>query len=193
VIGLDLVPERLRRARDRGIDTIDLSAFANDEDVVDAVRAKTSGRGPDAVIDAVGMEAHGSPVAKFAHDMTSLLPRGVNQKVMRKAGVDRLAALHLAVDLVRRGGTISIVGVYGGMTDPMPMLKLFDKQIQVRMGQANVHRWVDEIMPLLDDHDRLGVDAFATHRLPLGDAPIAYEKFQKKQDGMIKVVFDPTR
>ena len=68
---------------------------------------------------------------------------------MKKAGVDRLAALHMAIDLVRRGGTISLIGVYGGMTDPMPMMTLFDKQITIRMGQANVRRWVDDILPLL--------------------------------------------
>jgi threonine dehydrogenase-like Zn-dependent dehydrogenase len=192
VIGVDRVPERLRRVRGRGVDVLDLNDFASDEDLLEAVRTKTSGRGPDTVIDAVGMEAHGSPMAKLAHGMTALLPNRINEKVMRKAGVDRLAALQLAVDLVRRGGTISIIGVYGGMTDPLPMLKLFDKQVQLRMGQANVHRWVDEIMPLLDDADRLGVESFASHRLPLADAPIAYEKFQKKEDGMIKVVFDPT-
>jgi threonine dehydrogenase-like Zn-dependent dehydrogenase len=193
VIGVDLVAERLRRVSSRGIDVLDLTAFETEDDLVDAIRARTSGRGPDAVIDAVGMEAHGSPVAKFAHDMTAFLPNRVNEKVMRKAGVDRLAALQLAVELVRRGGTISIVGVYGGMTDPLPMLKLFDKQIQLRMGQANVRRWVDEIMPLLGDTDRLGVDNFASHHLALDDARIAYEKFQKKEDNIVKVLFDPWR
>jgi threonine dehydrogenase-like Zn-dependent dehydrogenase len=110
---------------------------------------------------------------------------------MVKAGTDRLAALHLAIELVRRGGTISVVGVYGGMTDPMPMMKLFDKQVQLRMGQANVRRWTDELLGMLSDDDPLGVDAFATHRLPLADAPSAYASFQKKQDGMVKVLFNP--
>ncbi len=81
---------------------------------------------------------------------------------MKRAGIDRLAALHLAIELVRRGGTISIIGVYGGMTDPLPMMTLFDKQIQLRMGQANVRRWIDDILPLLTDDDPLGVDDFAT-------------------------------
>jgi threonine dehydrogenase-like Zn-dependent dehydrogenase len=191
VIGIDLVPERMTRATARGIEVLDLLAFETQEDLVDAVRARTEGRGPDAVIDAVGMEAHGSPVAKLAHGLTALLPNALNERVMRKAGVDRLAALHLAIELVRRGGTISIIGVYGGMTDPMPMLKLFDKQIQLRMGQANVHRWVDEIMPWLDGTDRLGVENFATHHLPLDDAPVAYDMFQKKRDGAVKILFNP--
>ena len=110
---------------------------------------------------------------------------------MEKAGVDRLHAFHLAIDIVRRGGTISLVGVYGGTADPLNMLQIFDKQLTLKMGQANVRRWVDEIMPLLEDGDPLGVDDFATHHLPLDDAPAAYEMFQKKQDGAFKVVFRP--
>ncbi|MGD9701124.1 MAG: alcohol dehydrogenase catalytic domain-containing protein [Acidimicrobiia bacterium] len=189
VIGIDLVPERLQRTRARGVDTIDLNDFESDDDLIDAVRSKTAGRGPDAVIDAVGMEAHGSPGAKVAQQLTGLMPDALAAKLMKRAGVDRLAALHLAIDLVRRGGTVSIIGVYGGMTDPMPMMKMFDKQIQLRMGQANVKRWCDDILPLLTDDDPLGVDTFATHHLPLADAPSAYGTFQKKQDHAIKIVF----
>ena len=93
---------------------------------------------------------------------------------------------------MRRGGTISLIGVYGGMVDPMPMMDLFDKQIQLRMGQANVKRWVDDIMPLLEgDDDPLGVEDLATHHLPLDEAPHAYEMFQKKQDGAIKILLQP--
>ncbi|CAN5885641.1 zinc-dependent alcohol dehydrogenase [soil metagenome] len=188
VIGLDVVPERLERSRARGVDVID----ARDDDVLEAVVDKTDGRGPDAVIDAVGMEAHGSRGAKAAQRLKSLLPDAAVAQLMQRAGVDRLTALHLAIDLVRRGGTISIIGVYGGMADPMPMLTLFDKQIQVRMGQANVRRWVDDILPLLSgEDDPLGVDDFATHRLPLEEAGGAYSMFQKKEDGAIKVLFQP--
>jgi threonine dehydrogenase-like Zn-dependent dehydrogenase len=110
---------------------------------------------------------------------------------MQTAGVDSPSALHAAIEIVRRGGTISISGVYGGMVDPMPLMTLFDKQIQLRMGQANVRRWIDDIMPLLDDEDPLGVDDFATHRVPLAEAPEAYEVFQKKQDGAVKVLLEP--
>jgi S-(hydroxymethyl)glutathione dehydrogenase/alcohol dehydrogenase len=102
-----------------------------------------------------------------------------------------LAALYSAFEAVRRGGTVSLSGVYGGMTDPMPMMTLFDKQVQIRMGQANVKRWVPEILPLLTDDDPLGVDDFATHRLPLEAAPDAYATFQAKEDGMVKVVLKP--
>jgi threonine dehydrogenase-like Zn-dependent dehydrogenase len=188
VIGVDLVPERLERARARGVEALDLNG---EDDLVSHVRDLTDGRGPDAVIDAVGMEAHGSPVGKLAHQMASLLPDALAAKMIEKAGVDRLNAFHLAIELVRRGGTISLVGVYGGMADPLPMLTLFDKQLQLRMGQANVRRWVDDILPLLGDDDPLGVDGFATHHLPLAEAPGAYEMFQKKRDGAVKILLQP--
>jgi len=116
----------------------------------------------------------------------------VAEKMIEKAGVDRLSVPHDAIDTVRRGGTISLSGVYGGMVDPMPMMDLFDKQIQLRMGQANVRRWVDEILPLLQqESDPLGVEDLATHKLPLEQAPHAYEIFQKKQDGAIKILLQP--
>jgi threonine dehydrogenase-like Zn-dependent dehydrogenase len=188
VIGVDLVPERLERVRRFGVETIDLRSA---DDLGDAVRGLTDGRGTDAVIDAVGMEAHGAPVAGLAQRVTGWLPDAVAEKLMQTAGVDRLSALHVAIDVVRRGGTISVIGVYGGMADPMPMLTLFDKQISLRMGQANVRRWVDDIMPLLGDDDPLGVDGFATHRMPLSEGPKAYDMFQKKQDGATKVLLSP--
>jgi threonine dehydrogenase-like Zn-dependent dehydrogenase len=188
VIGVDLVPERLERLRKRGVEALDLEA---EEDIVATIRELTGGRGPDAVIDAVGMEAHGARVGKLAHDIAGFLPDALAAKLMKKGGVDRLSAFHLAIELVRRGGTISLIGVYGGMVDPLPMLTLFDKQVQLRMGQANVRRWVDDIMPLLSDDDPLGVDDFATHKLPLDRAPGAYEMFQKKQDGAVKVLLTP--
>jgi len=144
------------------------------------------------VIDAVGMEAHGAPLGRLAHQLAGLLPDPVSAKVTEKVGVDRLSVLHAAIDSVRRGGTISLSGVYGGMVDPMPMMDLFDKQIQLRMGQANVRRWINEIMPLLEDEaDPLGVEDLATHKLPLEQAPHAYEIFQKKQDGAIKILLQP--
>ncbi|MGZ4436672.1 MAG: zinc-dependent alcohol dehydrogenase [Nocardioidaceae bacterium] len=189
VIGVDPVPERLARARARGVETIDLNAV---DDVADAVRDLTAGRGADSVIDAVGMEAHGSPVGTALQRVTNMLPKAIAAPMMQKAGVDRMAAIHTALDAVRRGGTVSLIGVYGGAADPMPIVTMFDKQIQLRMGQANVKRWTDDIMPLLqDDSDPLGVESFVTHRMPLAEAPAAYEMFQKKTDGAVKVVFTP--
>ncbi len=189
VIAVDLVPDRLQRARVRGTEVVDLSEHS--DDLADVIREMTGGRGPDAVVDAVGMEAHGSPGAALLQKMVTALPDAIAAPLMTKAGVDRLAAVHSAIDIVRRGGTISLSGVYGGMADPMPMMTLFDKQIQLRMGQANVLRWVDHIMPLLTDEDLLGVDGFATHRLPLEQAPHAYDIFQRKAEGAIKVVLQP--
>lgn len=189
VIGVDLVPERLDRAAARGVETIDLRD--HEKDLGDAIRDLTGGRGADSVIDAVGMEAHGSPIAKVAHQAASLLPDALSRPFMKKAGVDRLSALYASIDAVRRGGTISLIGVYGGMADPLPMLTMFDKQVQVRMGQANVKRWVDDLMPLLTDGDPLGVESFASHKVPLAKAPRAYEAFQKKQDGAVKVLLTP--
>jgi threonine dehydrogenase-like Zn-dependent dehydrogenase len=189
VIGVDLVAERLARTSARGVEAVDCGEAG--EDLADTLRELTGGRGPDSVIDAVGMEAHGSPVGAMAQTAAGLLPRRAAAKVMETAGVDRLSALYTAIDTVRRGGTISISGVYGGTADPLPMLTLFDKQIQLRMGQANVRNWTDSILPLLDDEDTLGVEQFATHRVPLSEAPAAYEMFQKKQDGAIKVLLEP--
>ena len=189
VIAVDRVAERLKRAADRGIETMDLGDHGGD--LGDAIRDMTDGRGTDSVIDAVGMEAHGSPVAKIAQQVTGLLPDALAKPMMQKAGVDRLDAFYSAIDIVRRGGTISLIGVYGGMADPLPMLTLFDKQIQLRMGQANVKKWVDDILPLLTDADPLGVDDFATHTLPLAEAPHGYDIFQKKQDGAVKIILEP--
>jgi threonine dehydrogenase-like Zn-dependent dehydrogenase len=189
VIGIDLVPERLERARAHGVEVVDVEA---QDDIAATLRERTGGRGPDSVIDAVGMEAHGAPVGKLAQTLTGFLPDPIAQKLMETAGIDRLSVLHAAIEIVRRGGTISLSGVYGGAIDPMPMLQLFDKQVQLRMGQANVRRWIDDILPLLGgDDDPLGVDSFATHHLPLDEAPLAYEIFQKKQDNAFKILLKP--
>jgi len=189
VITAESVPERLDRVRAVGAETIDLDAI--DVEVGEQVRGMTQGRGADAVIDAVGMEAHGSPATSTVQKLVGLLPDALAEPLMSYVGIDRLAALSTAIDSVRRGGTISLSGVYGGTATPLPMLTLFDKQIQLRMGQANVKRWVPDILPLLTDEDPLGVDTFATHHLPLDDAPAAYRMFQEKKDGAVKVVFRP--
>jgi threonine dehydrogenase-like Zn-dependent dehydrogenase len=189
VIGLDLVPERLARAAAHGVQTIDVSANG---DAPDAVRQLTDGRGPDTVIDAVGMEAHGAPGAKMAQTLVGFMPDAAARRLMEHAGVDRLAALNAAIEMARRGGTISLSGVYGGTADPLNMLQIFDKQLTVKVGQANVRRWTDDILPLVTgDDDPLGVEGFASHHVALTEAPEAYETFQKKEDGAFKVVFQP--
>ncbi|MFJ8858892.1 alcohol dehydrogenase catalytic domain-containing protein [Streptomyces sp. NPDC102451] len=189
VIGVDLVSDRLYRASARGVKTLDLREYG--KNLGNAVRDLTDGRGTDAVIDAVGMEAHGAPVARAGQWAVGLLPDPAARVLMERAGIDRLGALLAAIDLVRRGGTVSVSGVYGGAVDPLPLLKMFDKQLQLRMGQANVRNWVPDILPLLVDDDPLGVDGFATHHLPLADGPKAYETFQEKADGMVKTLLRP--
>ena len=191
VISVDRVPERLARVESFGAEPLHLDEAEKVGGVADVVRESTGGRGPDAVIDAVGMEAHGSPGAAFLQKATGIMPDAIAEPMIKKAGMDRLAALYTAIDAVRRGGTVSIVGVYGGAADPLPMMQLFDKQVQLRMGQANVRRWTGELLDMLRDDDPFGVDAFASHHLPLDAAPDAYRHFQKKEEGMVKVVFQP--
>jgi threonine dehydrogenase-like Zn-dependent dehydrogenase len=187
VLAVDPVPERREMAARHGIRVFDWY-----DEVVDELRDQTEGRGPDSVVDAVGMEAHGSPVAAFAQAAVGVLPDALAQKAMKTAGVDRLAALTSAFEVVRRGGTVSISGVYGGESDPLPMMSMFDKQVAVRMGQCNVKHWVDDLRPFVDDPaDPLGIDDLVTHRGSLEVAPRMYDLFQKKEDGCIKVVLKP--
>jgi threonine dehydrogenase-like Zn-dependent dehydrogenase len=191
VISVDRIPERLARVQKYGAEALDLDEAEKVGGVASVVLESTGGRGADAVIDAVGMEAHGSPTAAAVQKFAGLLPDAVAEPLMMNAGIDRLAALYTGIEAVRRGGTLSIVGVYGGARDPLPMFQLFDKQVQVRMGQANVRAWTDELLAMLVDDDPFDVESFATHHLPLDEAPSAYEHFQKKEDGMVKVVFRP--
>jgi threonine dehydrogenase-like Zn-dependent dehydrogenase len=187
VIAVDPVPERRAMAERHGIETLDLT-----DDIVDRLRELTDGRGPHSIVDAVGMEAHGNPGAAFAQFAAGLLPDALAKKAATTVGVDRLAALLLALDAVQRGGTVSLSGVYAGAADPVPFMTMFDKGITLKMGQCNVHRWRDEILPLVEDPaDPLGVDDLVTHRVSLDEAPEMYELFKKKQDGCIKVVLVP--
>jgi threonine dehydrogenase-like Zn-dependent dehydrogenase len=189
VLGVDLVPERLARARAHGVEVVDSRDV---DDVADALIAMTGGRGPDAVIEGVGMEAAHSPLETAAHKIVGMLPDKIAEPMMDKMGIDRMAALHTAVKAVRRGGTVSVSGVYGGETDPMPMMEMFDRGIQMRMGQCHVKRWIDDLLPVVSaDGDPLGLESFASHRVPLSEAPAAYEMFQKKDDGCFKVVLKP--
>lgn len=192
IVGIDLVPERLERAGAHGVDTIDVRQFEGDQQALaQAVRDKLGGQSPAAVIDAVGMEAHGSPNVKAIQAMTGMLPDPVAQKIFTTAGMDRLFALHSAIEIIGRGGTLSIVGVYAGQADPISLDALFDKQVQIRMGQANAPFLTPEILPLLTEGNAFDVDNFPTHRLSLDEAPHAYDIFQKKQDNAFKIVLKP--
>ena len=187
VLGVDPVAERREMAARYGVEVFDL-----DDDLVATLKATTDGRGPDSVVDAVGMEAHGNPGAAFTQYAAGLLPDAAAKKIFTTVGVDRLAALHMALDLVRRGGTVSVSGVYSGVADPMPLMNMFDKQIQLRMGQCNVQRWIDDLLPLVEDPtDPLGVEDLVTHRVSLDQAPEMYKTFSAKVDGCIKVVLKP--
>ena len=174
VIGVDTVPERLALAAKYGVETVDFNAV---DRVRDVILEKTGGRGVDSAIDAVGMEADGSVVGSILQ--------------AAKLQLDRATALRECMASLRRGGTLSISGVYTGPIQAFQLGDLFDMQIQVRMGQANVRRWVDEIMPSLTDEDPLGTEDLKTHEMPLEEAPRAYDMFQKKQDGAIKCVLKP--
>ncbi|UYO97741.1 alcohol dehydrogenase catalytic domain-containing protein [Microbacterium sp. M28] len=187
VVAIDPVPERRAMAERHGVLAYDLT-----DTVIDELRDAADGRGPDSVIDAVGMEAHGHRGVAAVQRATGLLPDGIARGVMQKAGIDRLGALYGAIDLVRRGGTVSLSGVYAGDADLLPMKTIFDKQLTIRAGQCNVKRWIDDLMPLVEDpHDPLGVMDLATHHAPLENAPMLYSTFQRKEEGCIKVVLHP--
>ncbi len=189
VIGVDLLPDRLAKAQASGAQTVDLSEV---EDVGDAVRDLTDGRGADGVLEAVGMEAHGNPVAEKVIAAASHLPKPVAQAAIERVGIDRLEALYTSFDAVRRGGTVSISGVYGGSADPIPMMDLFDKGLTLRMGQCHVKQWTDDLFDIVSrEEDVMGVETLATHRVSLEEAPEMYSVFQRKEDGCFKVVLKP--
>lgn len=189
VIGVDRVPERLELAQKYGVETVDLSEHDN---IAEVVLELTGGRGADGVVDAVGMEAHGNPVMETAIKAVGLLPDAAARPVIDRMGIDRLDALTTAIKAVRRGGTVSVSGVYGGEVDPMPLMEMSDRGITMRLGQCHVKRWVDEIIPVvIQDGDVLGLETLATHRPSLEEAPAAYEMFQQKTDGCLKVVLKP--
>jgi threonine dehydrogenase-like Zn-dependent dehydrogenase len=177
VIAIDRFPERLRMAEGHsGAETIDYEQV----DVLEALREMTGGRGPDAVIDAVGMEAHGTGV-DFAYDRT---------KQMMRIQPDRPIALRQAIQSVRSGGTVSVVGVYGGFIDKFPMGTVMNRSLTIKAGQAHVQRYM---RPLLERVRAGEIDPtfIITHRMSLEDAPKGFEIFKEKQDECVKVVLTP--
>lgn len=172
------VPERLQMARDAGATTIDM----HDEYVYDRLMDMTGGLGPDVCIDAVGMEAHGYYALENLYDKV---------KTNLFMETERPHALRQAIACCRKGGTVSVPGVYGGFADKIPLGALMNKGLTIKTGQTHVHKYI----PKLLDHIRQGrIDPsfVVTHRLPLSEAPAAYAMFREKQDGCIKVVLDPT-
>jgi threonine dehydrogenase-like Zn-dependent dehydrogenase len=178
VIAIDHVPERLALAAGQSnTETIDYSKVDN---VVDELKSRTNGRGPDACIDAVGMEAHGLTIDAI-YDKT---------KQLLRMGTDRPHVLREAIQACRKGGTVSIPGVYGGLLDKVPFGAAHAKSLTFKLGQTHVHRY---LKPLLDRIQGGEIDPsfIITHRLPLDDAPLAYKTFKEKNDNCIKVVMKP--
>jgi threonine dehydrogenase-like Zn-dependent dehydrogenase len=173
VIAIDNVPERLRMAEAGGAVVINHDEVA---DVQDELRAHTGGRGPDAAIDAVGMEAHGS-----VYDQV---------KQTLKLENDRAYALRQSMRAVRKGGVLSIPGVYSGFVDKVPMGAVFAKSVTIKQGQTHMHRYLRPLLKLIED-GKIDPSFVITHRVPLAHAPQAYAMFCNKKDGCIKVVLDP--
>jgi threonine dehydrogenase-like Zn-dependent dehydrogenase len=177
VIAIDREPERLRMAADRGkADVVDLTS-AN---VYEMLKDMTGGRGPDACIDAVGLEAHGNTIGDW-YDKA---------KTATMMATDRLGALRQAIHCCRKGGTVSIPGVYGGLLDKVPMGAAFGKGLTMRMGQTHMHRYLPPLMQRIE-RGEIDPSFVITHRLRLEDAPDAYKTFRDKEDGCIKVVMRP--
>jgi threonine dehydrogenase-like Zn-dependent dehydrogenase len=171
VFAIDNVPERLAMAEAAGAITIQ-----DGDDALEELRDLTGGRGPDAAIDAVGMEAHGS-----AYD---------HVKQTLKLETDRPYALRQAMRAVRKGGILSIVGVYGGFLDKVPFGAVFNKGVTIRMGQTHMQRYMKPLLELVEQR-KIDPSFVITHRVPLSRAPEMYETFVEKRDGCIKVVLDP--
>lgn len=177
VIAIDRIPARLRMAQQGGAETIN---FDHDH-VLERLREMTGGRGPDACMDAVGLEAHGASI-------DALLDR---VKAATFLATDRPHVLREAIMACRKGGVVSIPGVYGGFLDKIPFGAAFGKGLTFRMGQTHEHRY---LKPLMERIERGEIDPsfVITHRMTLDEAPSAYEIFKRKQEECIKVVFRPS-
>jgi len=177
VIAIDRIPERLEKAS-RDARAIPLNYL--EQDVMTTLKELTGGRGPDSVIDAVGMEAHAVGVPGFVDRVKQTI----------KMETDRPHALREAIQAVRKGGTVSIPGVYGGVIDTFNLGAAFAKGLTFKMGQTHVHKY---IRPLMERIQRGDIDPtfLISHTMPLNDAPKAYAMFKTKQDGCVKVVLKP--
>jgi threonine dehydrogenase-like Zn-dependent dehydrogenase len=176
IIAIDMVPERLRMAESAGAETLSF----DEVNVLEALRELTGGRGPDACIDAVGMEARGHGPA-YLYDRT--------MQAMRME-TDRPVALREAILACRTGGVVSVIGVYAGFINMFPMGAVMNKGLTIRSGQAHVQRYM---RPLLERIERGEIDPtfVVTHTLPLDEAPHGYQIFRDKEDECIKVVLKP--
>ena len=178
VIAIDREPERLTMAADQG--KAEILNF-DQVDVFHALKDMTGGRGPDACIDAVGLEAHGTGTWDAIYDKI---------KTATFTATDRLSVLRQAIHACRKGGTVSIPGVYGGFLDKVPLGAAFNKGLTLRMGQTHVHRYMRLLLERIE-RGEIDPSFVITHRIRLQDAPQAYETFKHKQDDCIKVVMRP--
>jgi threonine dehydrogenase-like Zn-dependent dehydrogenase len=153
----------------------------HDEYVYERLRDLTAGLGPDVCIDAVGMEAHGSNLLEHAYDK-------IKTNLMQET--ERPAAVRQAIIACRKGGTVSIAGVYGGLADKIPLGALMNKALTIKTGQTHVHRYVPELLDFIRQ-GKIDPSFVVTHRIPLSEAPRGYHLFREKVDGCIKVVLDP--
>lgn len=177
VIAIDRVPERLQMAKEQGKAEI---LNYEEVDVGEALKEMTGGRGPDACMDAVGMEAHGTGLAGFYDEAKQAL----------RLETDRPTALRQVIVACRKGGTVSIPGVYGGFVDKMPMGAAMNKGLTMKMGQTHVHRYLKPLLEHIQNGD-IDPSFVITHRMKLEDAPQGYETFKHKKDNCIKVVLKP--
>ncbi len=171
------VPERLAMARAAGAITVDFRSESVHEQLMDL----TGGIGPDVCIDAVGMEAHGSNLAEHIYDK-------IETNLMLET--ERPAVLRQAILACRKGGTLSIAGVYGGFSNTIPMGALMNKALTIKTGQTHVHRFIPELLDLIRN-GKIDPSFVVTHRIPLSEAPRGYQMFRETRDGCIKVVLDP--
>lgn len=177
VIAIDRVPARLRMAREGGAEIVNYEA---DSDVVEVLKQMTGGLGPDSCIDAVGMEAHGHTMGAIYDDVKQTL----------RLEMDRPNVLRQAIQACRKGGTVSIPGVYGGFLDKIPLGSAFAKGLTMKMGQTHVHRYLQPLLKRISNGE-IDPSFVVTHRLKLEDAPSGYDTFLKKQDDCIKIVLSP--
>ena len=176
VIAIDTVPARLRMAADAGAETLD----SLDDDIFGRLKDMTGGIGPDACIDAVGMEAHGANI-DYWYDKA---------KTMAFMATDRASTLRQAINCCRKGGIVSIPGVYGGFIDKVPMGAAFNKGLTLKMGQTHVHRYLPRLLQHIESGD-IDPSFVVTHTVPLDKAPEMYKTFRDKKDGCVKVVLKP--
>jgi threonine dehydrogenase-like Zn-dependent dehydrogenase len=180
VIAIDngkMVPERLKMAADAGAITVDNST----EDVYERLLDLSGGIGPDICVDAVGMEAHGTNMVEHVYDKA---------KTMMLGESERPAVIRQAIECCRKAGTVSIAGVYGGLSDKIPVGAMMNKGLTIKTGQTHVHRYVPQLLDYVRQ-GRIDPSFVVTHRMPLSEAPQAYHLFREKRDGCVKVVLDP--